>query len=239
MKLLCTLAVLALALQAGPVLAAEPRTPRPATLTVSGDGSVSAAPDRVTVSFRIESIDDQAARATSQNNTVAAALADALVRSGVARTAIRTSGYSIAFNPRPPKPDPNSTQRFGYIVERTVEVSVDRTDTAGAIVDTGVAAGVTGVNGVTFALRDPQAAYHAALIAALAEAQSQARTLAVAAHLRIVRIVDIAPAGRGPQPTPLMRTAGRAVMAAAVPTEIDPGNLTARATVTVRYEVAP
>jgi uncharacterized protein YggE len=241
MNLARTLALtVALLLPLAPAVAAEaPPAPRPATLTVNGEGSVAQAPDRATISFHIESIDDQAGRATAQNNTVAAALTDALVRSGIARTAIKTASYSITFNPRPPKPDPNSTQRFGYIVERNAEVTVDRTDTAGAIVDTGVAAGVSGVNGVSFTLRDPQAAYRAALTAALADAQLQARTLAAAAHLRIVRILDIAPAGRLAQPVPLLRTGARLAMSAAVPTELDPGNLTARATVTVRYQVAP
>jgi uncharacterized protein len=211
----------------------------PATLTVSGEASVARPPDRVAIAFRIESIDAQAARATSQNATVSNALHDALTRMGIAPSAIATGSYAISYNPRPPQPEPNVAQRYGYIVERIVTVTVDRTDTAGAIVDAGVGAGVTGINGVTFELRDPRAAYRAALTAALAEAEEQARTLAAAAHLRLLRIREIAPAGRGPQPVPLLRGTPRMALAAAVPTQLDPGNLTATATVTVRYEIAP
>lgn len=212
---------------------------RPATLTVSGEGTVTRAPDRVTVAFRIESVDAQAARATAQNATVANALHDALTRLGIAPNAIATGSYAISYNPRPPQPDPNVAQRYGYVVERIVTVTVDRTDTAGAIVDAGVGAGVTGVNGVSFELRDPRAAYRSALTAALADAQEQARVLAAAAHLRLVRIRDIAPAGHLPQPLPLLRGTPRMALAAAVPTQLDPGNLTASATVTLRYEIAP
>ena len=236
------LALLGVAMLTGVPAAAAPATAtvgHPATLTVSGEGSVSRPPDRVAIAFRIESIDAQAARATSQNAAVSNALHDAMTRLGIPASAIATGSYAISYNPRPPQPDPNVAQRYGYIVERIVTVTVDRTDTAGAIVDAGVAAGVTAIYGVSFELRDPRAAYRAALTAALADAQDQARTLAAAAHLRLVRIRDIAPAGGPPQPVPFLRGTPRMALAAAVPTQLDPGNLTATATVTLRYEIAP
>jgi uncharacterized protein len=225
-------------LTAAPASAASADLPaRLATLTVSGQGTVTRAPDRVAVAFRIESIDAQAARATTQNATVTNAVHDALTGLGIAPSAIATGSYTISYNPRPPQPDPNLAQRYGYIVERIVTVTVDRTDTAGAIVDAGIGAGVTGVNDVAFELRDPRSAYRGALTAAFADAQEQARTLAGAAHVRLVRLLEIAPAG-GPQPVPLMRATARMALAA-VPTQLDPGNLTASATVTLRYEIAP
>lgn len=242
MKMTALGLALALAATAGvsPALAANDSVPRPATMTVVGEGSVAQAPDRATVSFRIESVDEQAARATSQNNTVALALTEALAKAGVDRTAIKTAAYGVSYNPRPPRPDPNNPQRFGYIVDRTVTASVDRIDSAGALVDAGVAAGVTAVNGVSFSLRDPRRAQRTALTAAVADAQEQANILAAASHVRLVRLLDITPVGRGlPQPAPLMRATARAPMGAQIPTEIDPGDLTARATVSLRYEIAP
>jgi uncharacterized protein YggE len=236
-----TLALLGVALLTGapaPSAAAE-AAPRPATLTVSGQGTITRAPDRVVVSFRVESIDAQAARATAQNTTVTTALHDALTRLGIAPSAISTGAYAISYNPRPPQPDPNVVQRYGYIVDRIVIVTVDRTDTAGPIVDAGVGAGVTGVNGVSFELRDPRAAYRAAQIAALGDAQEQARALAGAAHVRLVRLLDLAPSGGLPRPVPLLQGTPRMALAAAAPTQLDPANLTASATVTLRYEIAP
>ena len=53
-----------------------------------------------------------------------------------------------------------------------------------------------------------------------------------------MRILAISPSGStGPQP--LMRASPALMMAAAVPTTIDPGNLTVRANVSVQYEIAP
>jgi uncharacterized protein YggE len=204
-------------------------------MTVTGTASVTRAPDRATISFRIESTNDQSAAATSANNTIAAALAKRLSGMNIPATSISTSGYALDYAPRPPKPDPASGQRYGYTVERTVDVAIDNVDGAGAVIDAGVAAGVTSVNGVSFSLRDQHAALRAAQTAALADAVAQAKDLASAANVRLVGIMAIAPSG-GSAP---VRPMARMMVAAAAPTTIDPGNLTVDASVTVQYEIAP
>jgi uncharacterized protein YggE len=148
---------------------------------------------------------------------------------------ISTSGYALNYFPRPPKPDPASGQRYGYTVERTVDVSIDNVDGAGAVIDAGVAAGVTSVNGVSFSLRDQHAALRAAQTAALADAVAQAKDLAGAANVRLVGIMAISPSS-GSSP---VRPMARMMVAAAAPTTIDPGNLTVNASVTIQYEIAP
>jgi uncharacterized protein YggE len=210
-----------------------PAGPRVATLTVNGQASVTRAPDRATVSFRIETNADQSAAAAAANQSIANALAKRLAALNVPATAITTAGYGLTYTPRPPKPDPASTQRYGFTVERTVDVALDDVEGAGAAIDAGVAAGVTSVYGVAFALRDPGAALRSAQAAALTDAMAQARGLAAAAHVRLVRILAIAPAGNAPAPQ-LLRFA-----AAAAPTTIAPGDLTVSATVVLRYEIAP
>jgi uncharacterized protein len=233
-------ALAALAIVAGSGATANAQTSgsrRIPTMTVSGEGSVTRTPDRATVSFRIETTNDTAAAATSANAAIANALTARLAPLHIPASAISTTGYGLNFNPRPPKPDPASTQRYGYTVERTIDVVVDSVDASGAVVDAGVAAGVTNVNGIAFSLRDRHAAVRAAQTAALADAVAQARSLAAAANVRIVRILAISPSGSsgggGVRPSP------RLMMAAAVPTTIDPGNLTVEATVGVQYEIAP
>lgn len=239
-RILASLAALALLAAAGAPANAQPsgrhRTP---TLTVSGTGSVTRPPDRATVSFRIETTNDVAAVATSANAAIANALTAKLAPLQIPASAISTSGYSLNYNPRPPKPDPGSTQRYGYTVERTINVVVNAVDGAGAVVDAGVAAGVTNVNGVSFSLRDGRAALRSAQTVALADAVAQARSLAAAARMRLVRILAIEPGGGGP--LPIVRASARLMMSAAdaVPTTIDPGNLTVNANVTLEYEIAP
>lgn len=231
-------AVATLALAAFAPLAAGAQSaaaaPRPATLTVSGQASVTRAPDKATVTFRIETNADQSAAAAAANQTIANALAKRLAALNVPATAITTAGYGLSYTPRPPKPDPASTQRYGFTVERTIDVAIDGVDGAGAVIDAGVAAGVTNVDGVAFSLRDPGAAQRSAQAAALADAMAQARGLATAAHERLVRILSIAPGGGAPVAPRVERFA-----MAAVPTTLAPGDLTVTATVTLRYEIAP
>ena len=237
-RILAAVAVLAIAAGTGSAANAQSsggrRTP---VLTVTGSGSVTRAPDRATVSFRIDTTNAVAANATSANAAIANALTAKLAPLGIAASAISTTGYNLSYNPRPAKPDPASQQRYGYTVERTIDVAVNNVDGAGAVVDAGVAAGVTNVNGIAFSLRDRSAAQRSAQTAALADAVAQAENMAAAAKVRLVRILTIAPSGG---PGPIVRASPRLMMAAqSVPTTIDPGNLTVTADVTVEYEIAP
>ncbi len=207
-------------------------------LDVLGQGSVDRMPDRVTVAFQVVSNDDVAARATSQNNTTYAALLAKMRALGIPDASIRTTGYDLSDNPRPAQPNPQSQQRYGYVVTRNVTVSSDRTDQAGAIVDAGVAAGAASVGGVDFGLRDARAAYRAAQAAAVADAEAQAQGLAASAHLRVVRVLMLSTAPQAEAPRPVI--AGRmAVVAAVMPTDVQPSSLTVTATVTATYQIAP
>ena len=237
-RFLAALAAFAIVAGTGATANAQTAGRRIPTLTVTGEASITRAPDRATVAFRIETTNDQAAAATSANAAIANALTAKLAPLNIPSGAISTSGYGLNYNPRPPKPDPASTQRYGYTVERTIDVVVDKVDGAGAVVDAGVAAGVTNINGIAFSLRDGRAALRSAQTAALADAVAQAQSLAAAAKVRLVRILAISPSG-GTGPQPLLRAGPRLAMAAAVPTTIDPGDLTVRSTVNVQYEIAP
>ena len=174
--------------------------------------------------------------ATSANAAIANALSARLAALNIPASAISTAGYGLTYTPRPPKPDPASTQRFGYTVERTIDVAVDNVNGAGAVVDAGVAAGVTNVNGVAFSLHDQRAAVRSAQAAALDAAVALAHGPAAAAHVRLVRILAIAPAGNA---APQVAFRAMALSAASVPTTIAPTDLTVTANVTLRYEIAP
>jgi uncharacterized protein YggE len=211
--------------------------PRTATLTVTGEATVSRAPDRALISFSIVTTDADSGKATSANAAISNAIDAKMAQLGLPASAVATTGYGLNYVPRPSKPDPANDQRYGYTVNRTLTVTEDAVDRAGAVVDAGVAAGATNVNGVSFVLRDQHGAQRAAQAAALDDAVAQARSLAAAAGVRLVRILAISPGGgAGPRPVPMLRMSA---MSAAVPTTIDPGALTVDAEVTLQYEIAP
>jgi uncharacterized protein YggE len=213
---------------------------RPPTLTVSGTGTLERAPDRAFISVTIVTNDDVAGRATSANNSAYNALIAKLAALGVSGAAVKTTGYNVSFNQRPPQPNQQFPQRYGYVVTRNVTVTSDRTDQVGALIDAATSAGVTDVGSVSFGLRDGRAAYRAALAAAMTDADAQAHALADAAHVRLLRIATVS-AGSSlpvPRPVPYQRMASAAA-APPVPTEVPPSDLTVNASVGVTYEIAP
>ncbi|HTJ26136.1 MAG TPA: SIMPL domain-containing protein [Candidatus Limnocylindria bacterium] len=211
------------------------------TLTVTGRASVDRMPDEAVVAFAIITDDANAGRATSANNTAYNTLVTRLGGLGLGPSALKTTGFDVAYNPRPAQPNPQFAQRYGYVVTRSVSVTTTRTDQVGAVIDAAVAAGVTNVNTVTFGLHDRSGAYRAALGAAVADAQDQAHALADAAHVRLGRIQRISPIGPVvPGPRPLNVAFSRVAPAAPpVPTEVQPSDLSVQASVTITYQIAP
>lgn len=226
----------------------------PPALVVQGQGSISRAPDTASISMTIETNDPSATQAQSQNNARYSAILAALGRVGVSESAVKTSGYDLRYVP-PPEPtaepagggpelrhtmpvarNPNPGERYGYIVTRTATVAGLDPSKVGPVIDACAAAGATGIDGVTFGLRNQNQARGQALAAAVADAASQAKALAAAAHVRLVRFQRIE-AGQtyvpGPMPMARMATADVA------PTQIPPSNVEVRASVTVTYAIAP
>lgn len=233
-----TLAVaLALITSAAPAVAQTPGPSRQPMLTVVGSGSVDRAPDQAMVTFTISTNDPDAVRATSANNSAYSALQAKMRAVGLPSSALKTTSYNVSYNPRPDRPNPQFNERYGYVVSRSVEVTTDRTDQVGAVIDAGVQAGATSVGAVMFGVKDQRGAYRAALASAIADADAQAHALADAAHLRLGHIVSLSPAIATPiRP---LAMAGRVAAAAPVPTEIEPSDLTVRAQVTVSYAISP
>lgn len=210
------------------------RTPA-AHIDVTGQSSVDRMPDQVVVAFSIIANDDAATRATSEANTTYNALTAALRALGIDSAAIRTVRYNVTYNPRPLRPNADDPTRYGFVVTRIVTATSPRTDQVGTIVDAGIAAGVANVNGVSFGLRDSRTAYRTALAAAVADAATQARILAAAAHVRIVRVLSVGAGGA----QGAMGAMDVYSVNANAPTVLPPSNLTVTASVSISYQIAP
>jgi hypothetical protein len=232
------------------------------TAVITGQGTVSRAPDSATLIASIQSNDDVAANATSKNNATLAALTAALAALNVNASDIKTTFYNVSFNPRPTilprsqdqpvqpappqgavvrtvQPYPINGVRYGYLVNRQLSITIARVSDVGAVVDAAVKAGVTSVNGVQYGLKDRASANEAALALALADAANQAKVVAAASHMRLggIKQIQVGQAYNGPYPTAVraMPLAGVAGM----PTEIAPNAVDVRATATVTYYLKP
>jgi uncharacterized protein YggE len=208
-----------------------------ATLTVTGEGQVTRAPDLATVAASIVTNDDNAARALSENNRRYAVLLAKLGALGIAGSDVASTSITSSFNPRPSGQTSNDQgQVYGFSVTRNAEIRVVALAQTGAIVDAATAAGATQINGVSYGFHDRRAIERAALAAAVSDAYAQAQTIAAAAHVRIVRILRIgnegSPGRIGPLPMAMAR-----VVEAPVPTTISPSDLEVAETVSVTYAI--
>jgi uncharacterized protein len=221
--------------------AAQPRAPLPPpapTVSVNGEGVVTRTPDRATVTLQIVTNNDAATAATSQNNTIYGTLRSRLGAIGIVESAIHTNSFGMTFVPKPVNSTDYHPPRTGYVVTRSLGITVDNLDVVGRTIDAAVAAGITDLGGVSYGLRDQRAAYSIALAAAVKDAEAQASAIAEAAHMHLGALRNVNAGGFvAPLPGPVFRAAAQA--AAPLPTEIQPSNITVRATVSATYRLTP
>ena len=149
--------------------------------------------------------------AISQSNALYDRIVASLAKLGIARGDVSLAYYNVSYNPRPRSAPANPGERYGYTVSRNFSVKVRDIGKAGAVSDACTAAGATTINGVNFGLADPTAARSQATIKAVADARSNAETLARAAGLHVTAIKSIElGGGPAPGPVPMMRMAAAA-----------------------------
>jgi uncharacterized protein YggE len=227
---------------AGAQTSAPPASARLSELTVGGTGTIERAPDLARLTVSIVTNDDNPTVSSSQNNDRYNVLKTKLAAIGIPTEALRTYGYDVSFVPRPPKdlPPDQRQSRYGYITDRTVQITIAPLDNVGKAIDAATAAGVTSVGGVAYELKDRDAAYQAALAAAMADAKRIAQTLSTAGGFALgplVRVSSIQDAGIRPLGAQPMFRASVSSMAA-TPTDLgSSGPITVSAQVTVSYEI--
>ncbi|MBV8150988.1 MAG: SIMPL domain-containing protein [Candidatus Eremiobacteraeota bacterium] len=235
------LAALALGFWLLPVAASAQNRPSPVpplpTLTVTGEGIVSRDPDQATVSVQIITNNDSAATATTLNNSAFNDLHNRLARLGLSDSAIKTTSYGLNFVPKPTDASQYHPPRTGYVVTRTVAITLHDLALVGRAVDAATAAGATNL-GVGFGLRDRRAAYASALAAAMRDAAQQAQAIAEAGQVRLAGIRTIS-AGSFVTPPPRINVpmAAATLNVQQIPTVIEPSAIDVRATLTVTYDI--
>src|SRR5581483_5772423 len=159
------------------------------------------------------------------NAAAATDLIAALKGAGVASADLQTGQVSLDT-----QTSPDGTQVTGYVASNTVTAKTTIAK-AGALVDTAVGAGATGVSGPNLSRSDSDALYQDALKAAVANAGDKAKALAAAAGLALGGVQTMV---EGSQ-TPIVYAKGDFAGAA---TPIEPGTQQIQATVTVTYDLS-
>lgn len=218
------LAAAAVAGVAQPQLSRGASTPTAGrTITVTGNGSVSAVPDRATFGFGVQTHGATATGTLDANAKVAGAVVAALKALGVASADIRTTQVSLS-----PSTSQDGTRIVGYTAFSNVSVTA-AIDRAGPLVDAAVRAGANSVSGPGLGLSQQDELYREALKKAVADARAKANALAAAAGLRLGKAQSVSE-GSAPTPLPIGAKAG-----ASTGVPIEPGTQEVDATVTVTY----
>lgn len=178
------------------------------TITVSGEGEVTAVPDTatfsVTVQERAKTVDAAQEMASTKGNAIVEYLED----QGVDKKDIQTADYSVypeyEYSTRVCEPNeycvPGKQTLIGYQVSQTITVKVRDTEQAGELL-TGVGErGASQVSGLSFTIDDEEALQAAARDEAIAQAKDKADDLARALGVRVVRVVGFSESGNYPGP---------------------------------------
>ncbi len=228
------LLVIALALAAcGPSAASPART-----LTVSGTGTVTLAPDIAYVYIGVHTENADIAQAVASNNTKAQAVVDALHNSGVDAKDIQTSNFSVYSTNTYDKLTGQPTGT-GFAVDNNVYVTVRDLTKLGGLLDTAIKAGANNINSVSFDLADKTAGMQQARQKAMTDAGDLAAELAKSAGLTLDGVQSITYGASAPvyYYASGLGGGGAAQPAASLPAPINPGQIQLTATVNITYAV--
>lgn len=202
-----------------------------ATITVTGEGSVAAAPDMAVLSLGVTTEGATAAEAMAANSAALTGVLDRLVLAGIDERDIQTSNLSL--NPNWTGYDSGSTPKIaGYTASNQLSIRIRDLPKLGEVLDAAITDGANTLNGISFGLSDPKPAMNDARAQAVSDARARAELLVQAAGASLGKIVSISEQGGYTQPAPMFRAA-----AEAAPVPVQGGEVETTAAVTIVYEI--
>jgi uncharacterized protein len=171
----------------------------PATITVTGTGTVQGAPDTLSFSIGVDSVAANAVAALEENNAHVKALESTLVRYGVLSKDLQTSNLDIYQRTN------NEGQPTGWEVDDSLNVTVRDLKKAGVIIDAAAHTAGDGISfgGVTFSISNDSAYLAAARKQAMQSAMTEASQLAAGAGHTVTGILRVTDQESGASSPPL------------------------------------
>lgn len=198
-------------------------------LTVTGEGTVAAAPDSAVLRLGVSSTGKTARIASDANAREMTVVLAAIKESGVADRDIQTTSLSLQ-----PQYDPSKTgaaRLIGFQANNQVTVKIRDVGRLPAVLDRAIAGGANEMSGIEFVVSEQGKLLDKARTEAIADARRKAELYATAAGMKVGRVMAISEEGSAPPPR-----AFQALRAGAA-TPIAPGEQTLRAVVLISYEL--
>ena len=214
---------------------AEQQRPSGPRVVVTGEGSVTVAPDVVQIRSGVTTRGKTVREATETNSKTMAAILTALTESGIPQKDVRTAHLSIQPMYASQEGGGGKEQKLvGYSVVNHVSARIKHVEKLGDVLDRLIAAGATDVWNVEFLVADPAKALDQAREAAIADARRKAEVYARASGITLGRVVLVEEESASTPPVPMRASA----QAQGTHVPIAPGENTVRAVVTVGFEIA-
>jgi len=185
----------------------------PATISVTGEGSVSAVPDQATVITGVDTRGPSPVEALESNSSAVQSLLQVLTGYGIDSRDIQTSGFSLAPQYQYPRDGDGEPRLTGYSVSNQLHIRVRDLDQLGVLLEALVKAGSNRLNGIEFGHSDLQSLTDRARQAAVEEARRRAELYANAAGVTVGQVLSITELGQS-VPQPMYRVATMDVAAA-------------------------
>jgi uncharacterized protein YggE len=217
---------LILCLFALPLSAEEART-----ITVTGEGRVSAAPDMAILRLGVSREARKASDAMRAASEAAAAVLAQVEQAGIAPRDVQTANVSLS--PRWQHTQNTAPRVIGYVASNDLTVRVRDLSSLGDLMDAVVSDGANQMNGLSFSIAEPRPMEDQARQAAVSDARAKAELLAEAAGVALGEVMTISENGGTAPPLAMARSA--MMEASAVP--IAEGELDVFITVTVIFGI--
>ena len=208
----------------------------PNIVVVSGQGTVSTAPDKATVSLGVNTTGATAEEALQANATLMDAVLKALADAGIEDKDIQTQNMNVNKHVENRGTKQETTS---YVANQQLSVIVHDVTKVGSVIDSAVKAGVNDVGGIEFGLTDAATSKNAAFKEAVAVARTKAETLAAAAGASVGSVVRIDENSYDIQSNFAsydMKLAATPMMAG---TAVSPGQVQTDVSVRVTYQLVP
>jgi uncharacterized protein YggE len=163
-------------------------------LTSSAQAIIQKPSDELQLQIGVVTLGDRAQVALADNTKKMQAVIASLETAGITKDEYETGQFSInpTFTPYPKNPPPNWKPSInGYEVSNSVMIHTNKLDMAGKFIDAANKAGANTVSDLHFGLHNPRIHWTEALNAAVENAIADAKAMASAAGVSLVRVMSI------------------------------------------------
>lgn len=209
-------------------------------LTLSSSASIKKPADELQLKIGIITLAVTAEEALEENSIKMRDVIDNLEAAGLNKDDYETNQFSIkpTYMPYPVNPPPNWRQTInGYEVTNSILIHTDKLDMAGKVIDLSNKAGANSITDVRFGLRHARDYWSEALSAAGSNAIKDAKAIAVATGVHLVRVLSISLNNTQVRSPQINLDSFAKAEAIGIAPPIEPGDVSIEANITMVYEI--